>query len=116
MSAHWWELWSPGLQAIGGLVEFVGVIVLAFEWGLSMSKEKQLLSEKVASQIMRDMNQTLPVSWQKREDDRDIRETGELLDKRRKSYLRGFFVIAVGVALQVSANGIAWAGAYGLLS
>lgn len=56
MSAHWWELWSPGLQAIGGLVEFVGVIVLAFEWGLSMSKEKQLLSEKVASQIMRDMN------------------------------------------------------------
>jgi hypothetical protein len=32
MSAHWVELWSPGLQAVGGVVELIGAGLLAYEW------------------------------------------------------------------------------------
>ena len=35
MSAHWWELWSPGLQAFGGIVELIGALFLAYEWWLA---------------------------------------------------------------------------------
>ncbi len=34
--ANWWDYWSPGLQATGGLIELLGLWHLVREWRFSM--------------------------------------------------------------------------------
>ncbi len=33
---HWWDYWSPGIQAVGGAIELLGLWHLVREWVFSM--------------------------------------------------------------------------------
>ncbi len=46
MSAHWWELWSPGLQAAGGIVELIGAIIISYEWWKGSQEAKAVAKGK----------------------------------------------------------------------
>ncbi len=52
MSIRWWELWSPGLQAVGGVVELAGAGLLAYEWWRS-TQEAESLAEAKRRELMR---------------------------------------------------------------
>lgn len=49
--ANWWDYWSPGLQATGGLIELLGLWHLVHEWRFSMleNEVKSRLDESQGS-------------------------------------------------------------------
>jgi hypothetical protein len=111
--AHWWELWSPGLQAVGGAVELLGAAFLAWEWfiaGREATLEKGLraFETKQIWSAIADLDEKIKRSV--------LLDTRVLIGSRRNIYVLGFAIIICGVILQVSGNAIAWAAAYGLLT
>jgi hypothetical protein len=106
MSAHWWELWSPGLQAIGGIVELGGAGLLAYEWwrGTKETESSVADTEGASQNEYRE-----PILEYQSERDEKF-----LIDSHPHLYTAGFFLIVMGIILQVAANGIAWGAAYGL--
>ena len=140
MSAHWWELWSPGLQAVGGLVELVGVWILAYEWWQTGNKfinmklqfeeirRKSRHLEWTAEPYDKNVNKILIKVRKKlckalkgndslleRLSDSDVLEW-YYISNSRVIYIRGFFLVVIGVLMQIGANGIAWGAGYGLLN
>jgi hypothetical protein len=116
MGVHWWEWWSPGLQALGGIVELVGAALLAYEWWRAAHDPSKINKEAEA------FLKACKLADSKAELDeyivgliRDI-STERALKLRKMVYVVGFIVIVSGVIMQVGANAAAWAAAYGLLS
>jgi hypothetical protein len=111
--AHWWELWSPGLQAAGGMVELLGATFLAWEWFIA-GREARFDKEMRAFEIQQIRSDIADL---KAEFQRSILFDSYFLKKsRRNIYVLGFIIIICGVVLQVSGNSIAWGSAYGLIS
>jgi hypothetical protein len=124
---HWWELWSPGLQAIGGVVELAGAGLLAYEWFIGEKANK--LQEKVTDinkeienlpEIKGDLKKA-PIGMLVNELILEMQlghwvRASRDLPSRRRVYLVGFVILILGVIFQVTANGIGWAGAYGLFN
>jgi hypothetical protein len=105
---HWWELWSPGLQAIGGVMELVGAGVLAYEWwkGTKEAIEKYQIDAIYLEE--RGGIRSPEAAFG------DIAVSALYLFQHMTLYKVGFALIVAGVVLQVAANSLAWAGAYGI--
>jgi hypothetical protein len=144
MSTHWVEVWSPGLQAVGGTVELIGVFLLAYEWWQSLedtidsaviSKKaliveklgiksgdawrKILAKERAVAETKRNKVlarlKTINVSIDGDKISDDFLLSLLLARARRKVYVRGFFLAVFGVMLQISANVIGWLNALSVL-
>ncbi len=134
--ANWWELWSPGLQAVGGIVEFIGVGFLSYEWLKSLRenrKRQQFIFAKLARKnhnfiqkaipslemdpfkegLTRRILERLPKTSPDDEENLEV-NSAHAIYQRLWLYRIGFALIALGVLAQVGANWIAWAAAYGL--
>jgi hypothetical protein len=140
--AHWWELWSPGLQALGGVVELVGAVLLAYEWWRSLQEVKNDADRKkpifdkprprsiteisfyaLGDNVFGNIYKNKVRSMRENDPERlealiqDYVEVSKIMARtsfKAKIYLAGFLIIVFGVLLQVLANAIAWAGAYGI--
>jgi hypothetical protein len=128
--AHWWELWSPGLQAAGGVVELVGAGLLAYEWRISMSAimkriilDARVFTIKVIEEEVKagGLNGlTLDKNAEEYKEAMAYKRGAMSMDAMRpaknslKLYKRGFILIVAGAILQIAANGIGWAGSYGI--
>jgi hypothetical protein len=139
--ANWWELWSQGLQALGGIVELIGAGLLAFEWWRGVkdimtakmiafenppqqygefSSARQI--DKFSTEILKREVAFVSLSHQMyrkdivKERERELSIYRNSLKFHARLYVLGFVIVILGVIFQVSANGIAWAGARGLFS
>jgi hypothetical protein len=124
MSApEWINWWSPGLQAMGGVVELAGAGLLAYEWwraskeGIERANidEHIISAEKIAEAAgIKDMRLIYDYADYKELRDKIPSVMKKLMAFRRRIYIVGFLFIIVGVIFQVAANGLAWGGAFGL--
>jgi hypothetical protein len=104
----------------------IGAFILAVEWALSNSSnsnytdinsnsipKKKGVTERVVhieELVARLQSSKLRFS------DLRTHSVADLLPTRKLIYVRGFLVIIFGIVLQITANSIGWAGAYGLFS
>jgi hypothetical protein len=150
MSAHWVEVWSPGLQAVGGLIELLGLWNMVREWRMSMFEPKaktmldrdfldnppealkvirqlddalkkmvQILGEhgvEYSSPVLKELGDRRASIDEKIRNAQTARQEAfkNIYDFRVHRYVIGILLIAFGAMTQISANVIAWAGAYGL--
>jgi hypothetical protein len=126
--AHWWELWSPGLQAIGGVVELIGALILAREWwqatknsvesmitvrghiilqAKNNEEEWRIAKEEAWKMSRKRRNQArASVGVPERESYKEENLSDELIMsmlnaiKQRKTYLFGFFTVLIGSLLR----------------
>jgi hypothetical protein len=93
--AHWWELWSPGLQAIGVILVLVGAGLLTYEWRYGT---KEPIGEPV-KQTESEYALMIFSAY-----------------RHRRRYQIGFALVATGVILQFAVRGIGWIAARGFFS
>jgi hypothetical protein len=128
MSAHWVEVWSPGLQAIGGLVEFSGALLLGYEWWrgtkenlLSIENRLDKLGALTAFRLEVSPSGEKVLVRDKIDYPDHVSEFFEVAISKstvrthRQLYIAGFVFITIGVLAQIIANGMAWGAANGLI-
>jgi hypothetical protein len=128
MSAPWWEVCSPALQAFGGCVELVGIAAVFVQW----RKNDVFETKKFDLRRGRDVTPASlhPLGTAGGEEDsaaialREMqRSNQEALTAERnyvekvagpklnRIFLAGIIFTAFGILLQIVANAVGWAGA-----
>jgi hypothetical protein len=109
------------LQGIGGVVELVGAVILAYEWRRGAAEALNFLPKGISKSwvpsilnIVQELERAKHEMKYKSPNEESAYTYATRQISRRLLYIEGFILIVVGVVFQVSANGIAWAGAYGL--
>ena len=90
-----------------------GVFMLAVEWRASV-KQKDMSGG--VEDLRRKAIELCDEELLKEVDEFKNISSNVFYSTRNSLYLYGFYIIVAGVLMQISANGIAWAAAYGLIS
>lgn len=133
MAIQWWELWSPGLQCLGAMLEAGGVVMFAKDWWRSNESQRTeaeqssvtawhigLVGRSNTGRAPR-LGSIVDVDAVSRADileNAKDRRLQRILDDNRSrewNYKIALGMIGAGIGAVLFANGIAWAGAYGML-
>jgi hypothetical protein len=132
VAAQWWEIWSPGLQCLGAVLEAGGIVLFARDWWRSNAGQEDDANEstRAAWQIAQigrsntgrnhgvgpnvDFDAIQRAELQERAEDQRYSRIVVENQSRERTYKVALFLIGSGISVVLLANGIAWAGAYGL--